>query len=248
MSTTGSTPVSKIEVTCLDHKQAPQFDHILTEGTATEQFSCPNCGAVITIQKETPKVSGGRRVLLSLLAIPLLISACLSLLAFVSIGNKDQNATITLGMFIASAASLIFLGTVSSRLDMLHIVTTGKARMRVHIVDGDTGDRHNTDSLRFKHVLSSRYAKKEGGQASAPMAPVAEMNKCELCGQVRAGERLTPRQVAAMQPKNSGDMEKFMQAASLHGVATSIVTFNNPPGAADTPTWWVCSDCRSRYL
>jgi hypothetical protein len=35
-------------------------------------------------------------------------------------------------------------------------------------------------------------------------------------------------------------------AVALHSVASSVIMFNNPPGSANTPMWWICGQCITR--
>jgi hypothetical protein len=73
-------------------------------------------------------------------------------------------------------------------------------------------------------------------------------HKCEICEKdflEPRGKQLSPRQLSLMKPKNNGNMTTLIKSASLMGIASGIVQFNNPPGSSDTPMWWVCSDCLS---
>jgi hypothetical protein len=70
------------------------------------------------------------------------------------------------------------------------------------------------------------------------------MQKCEICGASFAdsdGKRLSPRDFSRLEPKVADTT-----AVTLHSMASSIIMFNNPPGAADSPMWWICSNCLSR--
>ena len=44
-----------------------------------------------------------------------------------------------------------------------------------------------------------------------------------------------------MQPK-----VQDMHVIGVWSFASSIVAFDNPPGAADEPTYWICSSCLSK--
>jgi hypothetical protein len=92
-------------------------------------------------------------------------------------------------------------------------------------------------------------AKPETQSTSTGYAAKEEMHKCEICKKEfpeSGGKQLTPRQLSRMPPKNSGDMGALIESASLQSVAASMVQFNNPPGIADKPIWWVCSGCLFR--
>lgn len=67
---------------------------------------------------------------------------------------------------------------------------------------------------------------------------------CRICDAERndsEGEEYSPRDLTRMKPKVADEA-----AIALHSVASSVIMFNNPPGSADTPMWWICGECVSR--
>ena len=97
--------------------------------------------------------------------------------------------------------------------------------------------------------LNKLFGKKQGTpKQGTPEQGTTVSHKCEICEKdflETRGKQLTPRELSLMKPKNSGNMTALLNAASLNGIAVSIVQFDNPPGASDKPMWWVCSDCLS---
>ncbi len=72
------------------------------------------------------------------------------------------------------------------------------------------------------------------------------MEKCEFCNVEKDdsyGKKYTVREIHGMEVKEAGVM-----AIALHAMASSVVMFDNPPGSADTPMYWICSDCTSKCL
>lgn len=70
------------------------------------------------------------------------------------------------------------------------------------------------------------------------------MPECNICGKEfpdSEGQSLSPRDFSKLEPRVADT-----KAVTLHSMASSIIMFNNPLGAADTPMWWVCTDCMSR--
>jgi hypothetical protein len=88
--------------------------------------------------KETNKISGGQRFLLSLLAIPVLISLCLLLMAVVSLSDKNQDGSITGNMLGISIILLLVLGFFIVHFDIISKVTTGRSRAKIkYAMKGD---------------------------------------------------------------------------------------------------------------
>jgi len=73
------------------------------------------------------------------------------------------------------------------------------------------------------------------------------MHKCEICEKECAdnqGRQYSPSDLNAMEPKVADQ-----KAVVIQSMATSIIMFNNPPGAANQPMWWICQQCAGRcYL
>ena len=70
------------------------------------------------------------------------------------------------------------------------------------------------------------------------------MPKCELCEKecsYNEGRKFSPRDLQGMEPKVADT-----SAVTLQSVASSIIMFNNPPGAANQPMWWICHQCVGR--
>ncbi len=154
-STMPTTKASTIRVICSkQNAQSVHFDQFVTEGLLTKTFPCQNCGLPITIQKEKPRIPGGKRFLLSLLAIPIFISFCLLLMAIVSFFDEYQDASITLIIFGISIVSLFLLGYLIVHFEIFNEITTGRARMRIKILEDNSTDSN------FSHALESPYPKR----------------------------------------------------------------------------------------